>query len=70
LRLGREMLRVVRQVWALPPGPAYAVRHLTMKQGGVHIFVVRDKELADFIDKTVSENFDITVIAAETDKLQ
>ena len=69
LRLGREMLRLMREVYSTPQSDvAYCRRRFTMRQGGaVNVFVVRGDDLADAIDKAVEARYAVTTVTPKSE---
>jgi len=73
-RLGREVYKIIGEVLLLPTaGVAYARRSITMGRApvtvDVEIFVVRNKQLADYIDQCIADKYAVHDVSSKTDKV-
>ncbi len=62
IRVGREVVRILQDVMSAPPNTtAYARREIVIDDLGtsVSLFVVREKVLADLVDKAIADEFKV-----------
>jgi hypothetical protein len=67
LKLGQMVVRMIRDLAALPPGdPAYARRGVTFPGGEVILFVVKDSSLADTIEAAAARDYAVESVTPKS----
>jgi hypothetical protein len=63
LKLGREVVRMIRDVQTTAQADAgFARRRLTFPGGAVHLFVVNDEELADVFERAACDEYSVRTV--------
>ena len=60
LKLGREVVRMIRDVHSVPKGDVgYARRRFTFPGGEVHLMIANDARLADAMEAAAAKQYDV-----------
>lgn len=58
LKLGREIVRMIRDVQKVSQGePGYCKRRFTFPDGAVTVFIANNEDLAEVLDKAASRKY-------------
>ena len=59
MKLGRDIVRIIRDLAAVPPGRRYAKRDITFPGGKVCLIVTPDDDVVSIMEKAVAEKMDV-----------
>ena len=59
MRLGKDIVRIIKDLAALPPGKRYAKRPITFPGGKVCLIVTPDEDIVSIMEKAVAERLDV-----------
>jgi hypothetical protein len=64
LKLGREVARLIRELYASTSGErGYSIRRFTFPGGEVHMILCNQSELADTMDAAASAKYEIAKVS-------
>jgi hypothetical protein len=67
LKLGREIVRMIRDLWKTPKADvAYGRRHITFTGGEVYVLLANNRGLADTMEKAAAKAYDVKSITPDS----